>query len=177
MKHYSQIAPGHWHLLLCKPNQNHIALRHLKALGFDLFMPCHKAQRRWRGRVREEICPIFAGYVFISTDPRKPRWDKVRTTPGVSQLVRFGTSGPASVPADVVAGLMSRCDTDGLLAPVVDDLSVGDKVRVISGPFYDFVTSVEKIDPDRRLHVLLELLGRPTRVTLCPSMVAKSTTR
>jgi transcriptional antiterminator RfaH len=71
---------------------------------------------------------------------------------------------------------MSRCDTDGLLAPVVDDLSVGDRVRVISGPFYDFVTSVEKIDPDRRLHVLLELLGRPTRVKLDPSMVAKSTT-
>lgn len=174
MKHCSHITPGLWHLVLCKPNQNHIAFRHLKALGFDLFMPRHTVQRRWRGRLREEIRPVFAGYMFIAADPRRPRWDKVRSTPGVSRLVQFGTESPAAVPADVVAGLMSRCDAEGLLAPIIDDLAAGDTVRVISGPFYDFVASIEEIAPDRRLHVLLELLGRPTRVALDPAMVAKS---
>lgn len=39
---------------------------------------------------------------------------------------------------------------------------MSDTIWIISGPFYDFVTSVEKIDPDQRLHVLLD-----------PSMVMK----
>lgn len=174
MKHCSQIAPAHWHLLMCKPNQNHIAFRNLKELDFELFMPRHKVQRRWRGRLREEIAPVFAGYMFIASQVAHPRWDKVRTTPGVSQLVRFGTGDPATVPAGVVAGLMGRCDAEGLLAPIVDDIAVGDTVRVISGPFYDFVTSIEEIEPGRRLHVLLDLLGRPTRVQLKPTMVTKA---
>ncbi|MGC9418238.1 MAG: transcription termination/antitermination protein NusG [Rhodovulum sp.] len=176
MKHSSHITSASWHLLLCKPNQNHIAFRNLKNLGFDVFMPRHRVDRRWRGRVRQELRPVFAGYMFLATDPSWPRWHKARTAPGVSKLIGYGENGPASVPPEVVAGLMSRCDQDGLLQPAADDLSVGDTVRVISGPFYDFVTSIEQIDPDRRLHVLLELLGRPTRVQLDPAMVMKQGT-
>ncbi len=174
MKHCSRIVPGDWHLVLCKPNQNHVAFRNLRALGVDLFMPRHRASHRWRGRLREEIRPVFAGYIFIATDPERPRWDRIGATPGVSRLIRFGTDRPARVPAEIVAGLMARCDAEGLLRPMSDDLSVGDRVRVLGGPFHDFLTCVEQIDPDRRLHVLLDLLGQRTRVRLDPSAVVKT---
>ena len=175
MKHCSQIRPAAWHLLLCKPNQNHIAFRNLKSLGFELFMPRHRVSRRWRGRLRHELRPVFAGYIFVASDPDRPRWREARNTPGVSQLVQFGRNAPATVPAEVVAGLMSRCDQDGLLEPMAEDLSAGDTIRVVSGPFYDFVATIEEIAPDRRLHVLLNLLGRPTRVSLDPATVIKPT--
>ncbi len=168
----SALAPAPWHLLLCKPNQNHVAFRHLRRQGVELFMPRHKAERRWRGRIIQDVRPVFAGYVFFSPDPIQPNWHKIRTAPGVAQLIGFGANGPAVVPSEIVGGIMQRCDAEGLLQQD-QDLSSGDKVRITSGPFRDFVTTIEQVDPERRIHVLLELLGRSTKVVLRPDQVAR----
>jgi transcriptional antiterminator RfaH len=68
---------------------------------------------------------------------------------------------------------MARCDLAGVLRPVQDDFAMGDKIRIISGPFTDFVTQIDKIDPERRLHVLIDLLGRPTKVVLDPELARR----
>jgi transcriptional antiterminator RfaH len=56
---------------------------------------------------------------------------------------------------------------------MADDFEVGDRVRIISGPFKDFVTQIDRIDPERRLHVLLDLLGRSAKVVLSPEMALR----
>ncbi len=155
-----------WHLLLCKPNQNHIAFRSLKKLNFDLFMPHHRVKRLIRGQAASELRPVFGGYLFLAADPSRPRWHQVKAAPGISQIIGFGQSGPAIVHPDVVAGLMYHTDQNGVLRKHADDFAVGDKIRIISGPFADFITSVEKIAPDDRLNVLLELLGRRTSMLI-----------
>ena len=170
--HRGHFAAAEWHLVLCKPNRNHIAFRHLAALGFDLFMPQHVVERRWRGRVRAERRPVFVGYVFVGTDPERPRWRQIRATPGVSQLVGFGANGPARVPGEIVAGLMQRCDASGLLQPE-QDFAAGETVRIVSGPFADFVARIEEVDAERRVHLLLDLLGRKTRIGVDPGCVAR----
>lgn len=162
-----------WHLLLCKPNQNHIAFRHLKRLGFDIFMPRHVVESRWRGRVRQALRPVFGGYVFLSKGGARVPLAQAKAVPGAAHFIGFGSDGPAIVPPGIVAGLMNRCDQDGCLSPHIEDFHVGDQIRIVSGPFADFVTSVEHIDPDRRLHVLLELLGRQTRVQVDPAIAVR----
>lgn len=169
--HPDNFTVTQWHLLLCKPNQNHIAFRNLKRLGFDLFMPRHFVERSVKGRVLPELRPIFGGYLFLSMNPSEPRWYDVKTSAGVSKIIGHSTCGPSVVPPDIIAGLMQRCDRDGLLQETVNNFSAGDKVRIIGGPFANFITFVEKIDPDRRLHVLLELMGRPTKVVVDPTKV------
>ena len=168
--HSDNLVVTQWHLLLCKPNQYHIAFRNLKRLGFDLFMPRHFVERRLKGRVLREMRPVFGGYLFLNVNPAEPRWYDVRMASGVSKIIGHSTGGPSVVPPDIIAGLMQRCDGDGLLQETVTDFSEGDKVRIIGGPFANFITSIEKIDPDRRLHVLLELMGRPTKVIVDPTM-------
>ena len=72
---------------------------------------------------------------------------------------------PAPVPGDVVSALMARCDVTGkLLPPTV--LLPGDRGRVAAGPFADFVAEIETIAPDRRVWVLMELMGGPMRVAI-----------
>jgi transcriptional antiterminator RfaH len=161
-----------WHLVLCKPNQHHIARTALSRLKCDVFLPLQEARRRWRGRFLSELRPVFPGYIFVGMDPARPVWQPVRTSPGVSQVVSFG-GRPANVPPEVVAGLMARCDGNGVLSPLLDDFSVGDKVRIISGPFAEFVTAIDSIDPDRCLHVLLDLLGRSTKVVVDREMAVR----
>ncbi|MFX0543389.1 transcription termination/antitermination protein NusG [Roseovarius sp. S4756] len=163
--HSTQDMIADWHLLLCKPNQNHIAFRHLSRLDVDLFMPQHMVERRWRGQIRIEQRPVFAGYIFFSKNGAGVHWSQLRSTPGVSQLVGFGQNGPACVPGEIVRGLMRRCDEFGVLQ-ADNDLVAGDDIRITSGPFADFVTTIEHIDDEKRIHVLLDLLGAHTRVTL-----------
>lgn len=162
-----------WHLVLCKPNQHQVAERSLSRLDCEVFLPRQETRRHWRGRIIQELRPVFAGYLFVGTDPARPIWQPIRSAHGVSRIIGFGTQGPAMVPAQVVAGLMARCDADGVLRPFQEAFSVGDAIRIVSGPFADFVTQVDKIDPDRRLHVLLDLLGRPTRVVLDPALAMR----
>ena len=162
-----------WHLLLCKPNQNHIARRYLAQQDLDLFMPEHITEARWRGRLREVQRPLFAGYVFFSPRAAPAEWFKIRNTPGVAQIIGFGRNGPASVPRAVVEGLRQRCDSSGLLQPP-EALQVGDDIRITSGPFADFVSKIEQIDAQKRIHVLLELLGAHTRVVVDPHRVARN---
>lgn len=161
-----------WHLVLCKPNQHHIACRCLARLSCEVFLPQQLAERRWRGRVLKELRPVFPGYLFVGIDPARPLWQSMRTARGVSRIIGFGEQGPAVVPAEIVSGLMARCDGDGVLQPAREELLVGDKIKIISGPFANFVTSIDKIDANRRLHVLLDLLGHPTRIQLNPAMAA-----
>lgn len=154
-----------WHLLLCKPNQNHIACHNLSRTGFDVFMPLHSVERRRRGRVRWESAPVFKGYIFVSAGQGAGQWHKLRSMPGVVQLIGFGRRAPALVPAGVVAGLMERCDANGLLQ-TDKDFMTGERIRITSGPFADFVATIEHVDVERRVHVLLDLLGSKTRVTV-----------
>lgn len=166
------IARTDWHLLLCKPNQNRIACRHLSRMGFELFMPLEAVERRSRGKVWVDLRPVFAGYVFIDTGERPDCWRRIRATPGVAQLVGLHHGAPARVPGPVVAGLMARCDTDGVLQPDTD-FTPGEQIRITSGPFADFVARIEHVDAERRIHLLLDLLGTKTPVSLDPARAVR----
>ena len=81
-------------------------------------------------------------------------------------MVRFGDE-PQPVPRGLISQLMLRCDDGGnLLPPRI--LKPGDPVRLTGGPFAEFVATVEKISTDRRVWVLLELMGRTARVAVDP---------
>ena len=72
---------------------------------------------------------------------------------------------PTPVPLDLVSQLMLRCDASGkLLPPRI--LKPGDQVTLSKGPFSDFVAIIETIAPDKRVWVLIEIMGGETRVAV-----------
>lgn len=161
-----------WHLAICRPNQGHIAFRNLARVGIDVFMPRHRTSRRWRGRQIDVVKPIFGGYLFFSTDPAQPRWREVASTHGIGSLVKSGAR-PAQVPSSLVTALMLRCDADGCLIPP-EDFEAGETVRLTTGPFAGFVATIEAVAPDRRIHLLLDMLGRATALTVPHTMIERS---
>jgi len=69
------------------------------------------------------------------------------------------------VPLGLISRLMLRCVAGGnLLPPRV--LTPRDAVRLTGRPFAEFVATVEKITPDQRVWVLLDLMGRTTRMAV-----------
>lgn len=154
-----------WYLAQVKPNQFKVAQENLTRQDFDVFCPVVEKSQRNRAKFQPQLCLLFPGYLFVSFDPGKPQWRAINSTYGVSKLVSLNSLEPSSVPEELIAELMLRCDSDGRLMPP-STFKLGDEVTVVGGPFADLVTKIERVDPDQRLWVLLDIMGRIARVTI-----------
>ena len=127
-------------------------------------MPQEEVGKRRSGKFVTVRQPLFPGYLFVAFDKALGHWRKVNSTFGITRLVSFGNE-PAQVPLDLISQLMLRCDQSGKLLPP-KLIKAGDQVTVTQGPFADFVGEVETIAPDRRVWVLMEIMGGKKRVAL-----------
>lgn len=151
-----------WFLAQLKPNSAQIAKRNLERQGFKTFLPLEETTQQRSGRFVTARRPLFPGYIFVAFNAVQGCWWAINSTQGITRLVSFGRA-PAPVPCGLVDGLKARCDRMGKLV-AASALATGDAVTFTKGPFSDFVGEVEKIDTDRRVWVLMDLMGGQTRV-------------
>jgi transcriptional antiterminator RfaH len=155
-----------WFLAQLKPNSAQIAQRNLRRQMFQTFLPLEEETRLRYGKHVTTQSPLFPGYIFIALDMAQGLWRQVNSTYGVSRILSIGKT-PAIVPKDFVSELMQRCDSSDLLLPP-EQLKLGDQVTVTKGPFANFAAEVEKIAHDRRVWVLMDMMGSKTRVAVSP---------
>lgn len=153
-----------WFLTQLKPNSASIANKNLKRQGFKTFLPLQEQTQQRRGKFVTVMQPLFPGYIFVAFDIAHGLWRTVNSTYGIARLVTFGKE-PTAVPRELVSQLMRRCDAEGKLLPA-KVLSPGDQVTLTRGPFVNFAAEVEKIAPDRRVWVLMDIMGRQSRVSV-----------
>jgi len=151
-----------WFLAQLKPNGAQIANRNLMRQGFKTFLPMQEETQRSKGKFTTRLRPLFPGYIFVAFDVARGLWHSVNSTQGITKLVSFGKA-PAQVPSDLVTQLMLRCDASNRILPP-SDLKQGDRVRLNTGPFANFVAEIEKIAPDQRAWVLMDILGQQSLV-------------
>ncbi len=166
------MAEQDWYLVQLKPNSVNIARRNLERQGFDCFCPLETRSVREKGRFVERSKPLFPGYLFVRFDPEVSGWRVINSTSGVSCVVAFGAA-PRPVPSGLVDAIADRCSPEGILQGAAD-LSVGDRVEVTTGPFAGFVAQIASLAPDKRVWVLLDLIGTATRVLIQPESLTKS---
>lgn len=166
-------ADGNWYVAETQPRQERVAEAHLRRQGFETFLPQFRALRRHARRTEIVSRPLFPGYVFVGFDPAQTRWRSVNGTVGCRRLVGFGDN-PQPLPQRVLTALRARQDAEGFIH--MDDplskLPQGAALRVTEGPFADLVGLFQTRDDAMRVILLLDLLGRPTRVTLPAHAVA-----
>jgi transcriptional antiterminator RfaH len=162
-----------WFLLQLKPNGQRLAERNLQRQGFETFLPMHEVTERRSTRFMTNFRPLFPGYMFVAFEAASAPWHKINSTMGVSRLVSMN-GNPQSVPLDIVSGLMSRCDASGKLLPP-QNLNAGDQVELRSGPFSDFIATVESIESDRRVWVLMDFMGQRTRIKVTSDQLQQTT--
>jgi len=155
-----------WFILQFKPNAHHQANKNLKQQGFETFLPLHDITSRNASRFMTANRPLFPGYMFITFDRREPKWHKINNTYGVSRLVTFNST-LKSIPATFVNNLMKRYDLSGKLLPI-KKLKKGDQIKLLKGPFANIVATIEKYEDDQRVWVLMDLMGRKSKI-LAPS--------
>ena len=151
-----------WFILQFKPNSHHQATKNLTRQGFETFLPLHDTTSRRASRFINTSKPLFPGYMFIKFDKAESEWQKINSTYGVSRLITFN-SILKSIPTTFVDSLMMRCDLSGKLLPI-KKLKKGDQVTLLKGPFANFIATVEKYEADQRIWILMDLMGRKTKL-------------
>lgn len=157
-------APESWYLAQLKPNSAKIAERHLKRQGFQTFLPHETTTLRKGGKFVTVERPLFPGYIFVQFDPAQSPWRAINATQGITRLVSFGST-PSPIPNDLMSDLLKRADATGTDDPEVL-FEAGQSVTISSGPFSEFVAQIEELAPDRRVWVLLDIMGGATRVAV-----------
>jgi transcriptional antiterminator RfaH len=153
-----------WYLVQVRPNSTARAARNLLRQGFSVFSPKIERTAKRCNSFYTQTRPLFSGYIFVQTHQNPLAWRSINGTFGVSRLVRFGDSFPKPVPEQFMAAIIARCDGDGVIKPTIG-LKTGDTVKVLSGPFADFVLKVEKLDDQERVWAMIDFLGEQTRVS------------
>ena len=158
-----------WFLVHCKPNATHLASHNLRNQDFAVFLPMQKITRRKAKQFQTILRPLFPSYLFVQLNPMAGRWRKINNTRGVSRLVQLGAV-PCPVPDKVIAALLQRCDADHVLQDP-GALEVGNQARISEGPLSGFIAEIIKIEPDSRVHLLLDIMGQATHITVAPSII------
>ena len=159
-----------WFILQFKPNSHHQAAKNLNRQGFETFLPLHDTTLRRTSRFINTSKPLFPGYMFIRFNRADSGWHKINNTYGVSRLITFN-SILNSIPTIFIDHLMKRYDSSGKLLPI-KKLKKGDQVTVLKGPFANFIATVEKYEADQRIWILMDLMGRKTKI-ITPSDALK----
>jgi transcriptional antiterminator RfaH len=139
------------------------ALAHLQHQGFCVFLPRRLKTTKHARQYRTVAAPLFPGYLFVALDLNRDRWRAINGTAGIRSLVMARRDMPAAVPQGVVEGLMAMQDTSGVIS-FASDLAIGQRVRLLAGPFADMIGKLHWLDDAGRVEVLLELLGSQVRV-------------
>jgi transcriptional antiterminator NusG len=131
---------------------------------FDVVVPTEEEIEIKDGKRRTVERRVFPGYILVQMLMSEDSWYVVRNTPGVTGFVGMGNE-PTPLRPDEVAKIMNRMEAE---APKVKfDFQIGEKVRIGTGPFADFIGTVSEIDADRaKVRVMVSFFGRETPVEL-----------
>lgn len=131
---------------------------------FDVVIPTQEEIEVKEGKRRTVERHIFPGYVLVNMALSEESWYVVRNTPGVTGFVGMGNQ-PTPLRPEEVSQIIKRMEAE---APTVKvTFKVGERVRIVDGPFNDFRGVVAEIDMERtKVRVMVSFFGRETPVEL-----------
>lgn len=134
--------------------------RKLHDLITDVIVPRHDVVEVKNGVKKQVQKKLFPGYVLVKMDMTDETWYVVRNTRGVTGFVGSG-SKPVPLSEEEIKSLGIKLDE------ILIDITVGEMVKIISGPFEGSVGVAKDINTHKRtVTVHLSVFGRETPVEL-----------
>jgi transcription termination/antitermination protein NusG len=138
---------------------------------FDIIVPTRNIVTVRHGKKEEQKEKIFPGYILVRMMLDDSSWLAVRTTQGVTAFVGVGNK-PTPISNAEVSEIVKYMEME---APKYKTtFSVGEAVKIVDGPFADFLGTVDSIDEEKgKVKVLVSIFGRETPVELDFLQVSK----
>ena len=131
---------------------------------FQVVVPTEEEIEIKEGHRRKTKRRVFPGYILVQMLMDEESWYVVRNTPGVTGFVGSG-SKPTPLRPEEASKIFDRMEAD---APKIKvGFREGETVRIVDGPFVDFVGVVEDLNLDKgKVTVMVAFFGRETPVEL-----------
>jgi transcriptional antiterminator NusG len=131
---------------------------------FQVIVPTEEEIEVRDGKRRTYHRRVFPGYILVEMALTDDSWYVVRNTPGVTGFVGMGTK-PTPLREEEVQRIIKRMEAEAPKVKVT--FKQGQKVRIIQGPFADFIGSVDDINMEKgKVRVMVSFFGRETPVEL-----------
>lgn len=150
---------NHWYAVLCKPRGEEVAVTNLENQGYAVYLPRLLGRHRRMGKWVERIEPLFPRYLFLRPQDETQSLAPVRSTLGVTSLVRFGGQ-PAVVSNELIEALRARQDPAAGVHVSRTVFKPGATVKFVEGPFSGLEGIFSKETGEERVMVLLDMLGK-----------------
>jgi len=162
-----------WYVIHCysgyENKVRHAIEQRIETMGmqdkiFDVVVPTEEEIEVKEGKRRTVERRVFPGYILVQMKMDEDSWYVVRNTPGVTGFVGMGNE-PTPLRPEEVNQIMRRMEQEAPKVKVT--FKPGQKVRIIDGPFNDFMGIVGDIDMDKsKVRVMVSFFGRETPVEL-----------
>ena len=129
----------------------------------EVFVPMEDEIEIKDGKRRHVQKRIFPGYILVKMVMSDESWYVVRNTPGVTSFVGSGNK-PVPLQESELRSILKQVKQEPQIRV---EFQLGESVRVVDGPFADFLGKVDEINPEKgKLKVLVNMFGRETPVEL-----------
>ncbi|NLK37986.1 MAG: transcription termination/antitermination protein NusG [Epulopiscium sp.] len=134
--------------------------RGMQDIILDIAVPTEDRIELKNGQKKVKTKKMFPGYVVVKMQMNDESWYVVRNTQGVTGFV-----GPGSKPIPLTDEEVRKMGIEKVFIQL--DVAPGDHVKVISGPFENFMGTIEEINTEKQtLKGLISMFGRETPVEL-----------
>ncbi|MFH1638871.1 MAG: transcription termination/antitermination protein NusG [Chloroflexota bacterium] len=131
---------------------------------FQVVVPTEEEIEVKNGQRHTVVRKILPSYVLVQMKMTDQSWNVVRNTPGVTGFVGSGIK-PSPLPEEEVNRILKQMSAESPKIKI--GLRQGQSVRVIDGPFVDFMGTVAEVNTEKgKVKVLLTLFSRETSVEL-----------
>ena len=148
-----------WYVVKVKPRQEELANKNLINQRFETYLPYITLNKKKRGKWQLAREVLFPGYLFIHVDTAVQAIAPVRSTLGVSGLVRFGSSllpVNDSLIQHIKNQEIASASEPRTPAP---QFQPGDKLAILDGPFAGLTAAFHMAKSADRVMVLIKILG------------------
>ena len=162
-----------WYVVHCysgnEDKVRHNIMQRIESMGledkvFDVVVPTEDEVHIKNGERQTVEKKVFPGYILVNMLQTEESWYMVRNTPGVTGFVGMGNE-PTPLQKEEVERILKRMESESPRVNVT--FRIGERVRIVDGPFEDFYGKVSDIDMDRTtVRVMVNFFGRETPVEL-----------
>lgn len=171
---------GHWYVIhtysghenkAAEALKQRVATMNLSGKIYEVVVPTRNIVVVRHGKKEETKEKIFPGYMLVRMILDDESWLAVRTTQGITAFVGTGNK-PTPISDKEVEAIMKFMKLE---APKFKTkFTTGEAVKIIDGPFADFLGTIESIDEAKgKIKVLVSIFGRETPVELDFLQVSK----
>jgi transcriptional antiterminator NusG len=154
----------------------------IKRAGWDdivtqVLVPSEKVYKIRNGKKVILDRNILPGYILLEADPERFSAEIVQGISNMPNVIHFlGRNNPIPMQESEANRMLGKVDeSQGLVESMVEPFIEGEMVKIIDGPFNDFVGDIKEINEEKKkLKVIVKIFGRGTEVELNFMQVEKT---